>query len=120
VFLLIGLSANAFAQNPSCPNGGAHCTILTWTASVTPGIIGYNVYRSTTSGTEGGTPLNGATPVAATTYEDDAVTAGRVYYYVVTAIAANGVTESAFSNEAQDQIPGATAPASTMLAEVKR
>jgi fibronectin type 3 domain-containing protein len=65
-------------------------------------VVGYNVYRSTTSG--GPYTLITSTPVAGVTYTDTAVQAGVTYFYVVTAVDANG-NESAFSNEASVTVP---------------
>jgi fibronectin type 3 domain-containing protein len=65
---------------------GMHDVILSWTASTTAGVMGYNIYRGTTPGGEGSTPLN-PTPLGGTTFVDGNVTAGATYYYVVTALA---------------------------------
>jgi fibronectin type 3 domain-containing protein len=65
-------------------------------------VVGYNVYRSTVSG--GPYTLLTSTPVPGTTYTDNAVQAGVTYFYVVTAVDANG-NESAFSNEAPVTVP---------------
>ena len=74
----------------------AGTVFLDWTDSTTTQLNGYNVYRSTTSGT-GYTKLTG-TLAAASKYEDSAVASGTTYYYVVTAV--DGVTgESPFSTE---------------------
>lgn len=67
---------------------------LTWNALA--GVTGYNVYRSLTSGSYGA-PLNGATPVTGTTYQDKTATLGLTYFYVVRSVQ-SGV-ESAASNE---------------------
>ena len=77
---------------------GSHDVILSCTDSATPGVIGYDVYRGTTSGGESSTPLN-STPINGTTYTDENVTAGAKYYYVVMAVASDGVPQSADSNE---------------------
>ena len=68
---------------------------LSWTASVTKNIKGYNVYRTATSG---GTyaKLNSA-PISATNYLDAGVPSGRTYYYVATTVDNNNI-ESANSN----------------------
>jgi Abnormal spindle-like microcephaly-assoc'd, ASPM-SPD-2-Hydin/Transmembrane protein 131-like N-terminal len=79
----------------------AHSVSLSWTAS-TSTVVGYNVYRSTVSG--GPYTLITSAPVAATSYSDTAVQAGVTYFYVVTAVDANG-NESAFSNEASVTVP---------------
>jgi fibronectin type 3 domain-containing protein len=81
----------------------SHDVVLTWTASATATVVGYDVYRGTTSGGEGATPLN-ASPVKGTTYTDSPVTAGATYYYIVTAVGANGV-QSAKSDEAKATVP---------------
>ena len=81
----------------------AHQVTLTWTASTTVGVSGYNVYRGINPpGNEGATPINAA-PVTGTTYVDTAVTAGEKVDYVVTAIL-DGV-ESVHSTEVTATVP---------------
>ena len=46
-----------------------------------------------------------STPVCNTTFTDANVTAGAKYYYHVTAIAANNVTQSGASNETTAAVP---------------
>jgi hypothetical protein len=70
---------------------------LNWTASVSSGVVGYNVYRSTVSGGSY-SKING-TPVAATTYADTTVQTGQTYYYVARAVGSTGL-ESVNSNQA--------------------
>ena len=65
---------------------------LTWTAS--SGATSYNIKRSTTDGS-GYLPTDTS---ASATYADSTVTNGTAYYYVVTAVGANG--ESAASAQA--------------------
>jgi hypothetical protein len=91
-------------QTATLTGTGAHDVVLTWTASSTSGVLGYDVYRGTTSGGEGTTPI--ASEVAAScapsttcTYVDSAVTAGTTYYYEVTAVGSNGTTQSTPSAE---------------------
>ena len=83
---------------------GTHDVILDWSASSSSGIMGYYVFRGTSPGGEGSTPLN-STPVSGTSYVDQSVSAGATYYYVITAVAENGVTQSAPSNEASATVP---------------
>jgi hypothetical protein len=97
-------NASGSPQSVSLSGSGMHDVILSWTASTTPGVTGYNVYRGTTSGGESSTPLN-STPLGSTTYTDANVTVGATYYYLVTAIACNEVTQSAASNEVAATIP---------------
>ena len=78
-----------------------HTVSLTWTAS-TSTVSGYNVYRSTTSGS-GYAKVNG-TLVPAVNYSDASVQNGVTYYYVTTAVDSSG-NESAYSNEASAVIP---------------
>jgi multidrug efflux pump subunit AcrA (membrane-fusion protein) len=75
---------------------------LNWNASSSSGISGYRVYR----GTAAGGPYSRITSstLPALSYEDTNVTAGRSYYYVVTAVTMNG-TESLFSREAKAIVP---------------
>jgi hypothetical protein len=90
----ISLSGNGVVPVP-------HTVDLTWTAS-TSVVSGYNVYRSTTSGT-GYAKLNGSL-VPAVNYSDSSVVNGTTYYYVTTAVDASG-DESSYSNEASADIP---------------
>jgi hypothetical protein len=102
--LSIADNATGSPQSVSLSGTGTHDVILSWTASVTSGVAGYDVYRGTTSGGESLTPLN-STPVTGTTFSDENVTAGLTYYYVVTAVAAGEVSQSTASNEASACIP---------------
>jgi len=79
----------------------AHSVTLSWVAS-TSTVVGYNIYRSSVSG--GPYALLNSTPNVGLGYTDTAVTAGQTYYYVVTAVDANGV-ESVVSNEVSVIIP---------------
>ncbi|HXW14776.1 MAG TPA: fibronectin type III domain-containing protein, partial [Terriglobia bacterium] len=97
-------NASGSPQSVALSGSGTHDVMLSWTASTTPGVMGYNVYRGTTSGGESSTPLN-STPISTSTYTDESVTAGTTYYYYVTAIAANGTTQSADSNETDATVP---------------
>jgi Abnormal spindle-like microcephaly-assoc'd, ASPM-SPD-2-Hydin len=79
----------------------AHSAALSWVASSST-VVGYNVYRSTTSGSYGA-PLNGSL-VSGVSFTDTAVVAGTTYFYVTTAVDGGG-NESVFSNEVQAAIP---------------
>lgn len=80
----------------------SHSVALSWVASVSPNIVGYNVYRgSASSGPY--TRLNSST-ITVTTYTDRTPQAGQTYFYVVTAVSSNG-SESGYSNEAEATIP---------------
>jgi fibronectin type 3 domain-containing protein len=80
---------------------GPHTVALNWAASSST-VSGYNVYRSTTSGS--GYVLNNSSLVSGLSYTDSSVQSGTSYYYVTTAVDSNG-DESVYSNEAQAVIP---------------
>jgi fibronectin type 3 domain-containing protein len=61
-----------------------HMVSLSWAASTSPNIVGYNVYRRT--GTSGSfTQINSGLN-ATTTYVDASVADGQTYYYETTAV----------------------------------
>jgi uncharacterized membrane protein len=75
---------------------------LSWTASTSPGVIGYNAYRSTTSG--GPYTKLDSSLIPTTNYTDQMVQSGYTYYYVTTAVNSQG-QESVYSNQAAATIP---------------
>jgi len=75
---------------------------LTWQASISDSVVGYNVYRGKTSG--GPYRKINRQLDFTTSYTDGACDSGQTYYYVTTAVNAAG-EESAYSNEAQAVIP---------------
>ncbi len=79
-----------------------HSVSLSWKASSSADVMGYNVYRSSVSGGPY-TALNGSI-VTGTTYTDTAVQAGQTYYYVATAVNSS-YAESAYSNEVEAIVP---------------
>lgn len=78
-----------------------HSVSLSWADSGS-GIVGYNVYRSSTSGGPYTEINSGLDP--STTYSDNTVAAGQTYYYVATSVQGSG-GESAYSNETQAVVP---------------
>src|SRR5882724_29737 len=80
----------------------SHSVTLNWTASSSTGVVGYYVYRSTTSGTSY-SRLN-SSPSSAIKYTDGTVGSGTTYYYVVTAVNSSG-TESAKSGQVTAIVP---------------
>ena len=79
-----------------------HSVALSWIAS-TSTVAGYNVYRSTVSGTQYA-KVNSSLVVGSLAYTDTTVLGGTVYYYVTTAVDASG-NESVHSNEVSANIP---------------
>lgn len=83
-----------------------HTVSLSWNASTSPNISGYNIYRAVYTTSCGAyLKINGATLDTATTYTDSAVTDGTNYCYATTAVDSSNV-ESGYSNIVTDiQIP---------------
>jgi len=84
---------NAAAGQP-CVTPTTHGVSLSWVASTSSNLKGYNVYRGTVSG--GPYTKVNSTVVTTLTYSDSSVQAGQTYYYVVTAVD-NSNNESAYS-----------------------
>ena len=112
-----GLGGSAFSTEqsatplapPAAPTAlgatpGVNSVALSWTAS--SGATGYNVKRSTTSGS-GYAILVLGTNVSGLTYTDNSAVGGTTYYYVVSALNAGG--ESANSSEVS-ALPTVAAP----------
>jgi hypothetical protein len=79
-----------------------HSVNLSWTASTSQDVMGYNIYR----GVKSGGPYSKINSVlnASTIYTDTTVVDSQTYYYVTTAVN-SGNQESAYSNQAQAVIP---------------
>jgi len=94
-------AANVPGVNFTATVQQAHSVALSWIAS-TSTVAGYNVYRSTVSGTQY-TKVNSSL-VGGLAYTDGAVLGGTLYYFVTTAVDASG-NESADSNEVSANVP---------------
>jgi hypothetical protein len=79
-----------------------HSANLSWTASTSQNIIGYNIYR----GVKSGGPYSKINSVldASTLYTDTTVADGTTYYYVTTSVDSSNV-ESGYSNQTTAVIP---------------
>jgi HYDIN/CFA65/VesB-like, Ig-like domain/Abnormal spindle-like microcephaly-assoc'd, ASPM-SPD-2-Hydin len=101
----VTISSNASAPTTISLSGTgtqpSHSVVLTWAASSSSGVTGYNVYRGSLM--SGPYALVNAS-VAATTFTDTGAQSGQTYYYVVTAVGPGGV-ESTYSNPAAATIP---------------
>jgi fibronectin type 3 domain-containing protein len=82
--------------------GNSRFVQLSWTGSISSGIAGYNVYRSTS--TAGAYSKLVSSPVTGTSYTDQTVQSGDEYYYVVTTVGTNG-QESTYSSQVAASIP---------------
>jgi uncharacterized repeat protein (TIGR03803 family) len=81
----------------------AHTVGLSWDASTSPNIVGYNVYRGPNANGPY-TKINSSLDPN-TSYSDTTVQGGDTYFYVTTAVDNQGV-ESAYSNQSEATIPG--------------
>jgi hypothetical protein len=83
-------------------SASAHSVSLAWNPSSSGAVVGYNVYRGTTTGG----PYNkiNSSLESSTAFGDANVAAGKTYFYVVTAVDGGG-TESGFSNQVKAIIP---------------
>jgi len=80
----------------------SHSVSLTWTASASSNVMGYNVYRSTSSG--GQYAKLSSSPVSVVSFVDNNVVAGQTYYYVATAVDSSN-NESGYSTQIPATIP---------------
>ena len=96
--LVLTGAAPPVPQNLSASPGNGLVTIA-WNGTSQPDLIGYNIYRSTSTPVPTNVaPLNGASPIPTAIYTDRPVTNGTTYYYAVTTVFPSG--QSAPSNEA--------------------
>jgi hypothetical protein len=80
-----------------------HIVVLDWVASTSSDVAYYNIYRGTASGGPYNTQVNSG-QVTGTTYADNSIQAGKIYYYVATAVDASG-NQSGYSNQATAAVP---------------
>jgi hypothetical protein len=98
-------TTNSTSASETASGSGAtiqHTVDLSWNASTSASISGYNVYRGTVSGgpyAKINTALH-----SALSYSDSTVQSSRTYYYVSTAVDSSGV-ESSYSSQVQAVIP---------------
>jgi hypothetical protein len=90
------------ALGGNCVTGNPHTVALTWVASVSANVAGYNVYRGSVSG--GPYTKVNASLIAGTSYTDTTVPSSQTFYYVATAVDTSG-DESVYSNEIQAVVP---------------
>jgi hypothetical protein len=98
-------AANSPTTQTLIGNGTAasqHSVTLSWDASASSDVVGYNVYRGGVS--RGPYSRINSALEAGTIYTDNNVTAGQTYYYVTTAVDGSG-NESSYSNQTQAVIP---------------
>jgi hypothetical protein len=91
-----GVNFTATPARPPVP----HSVLVTWTASVSSNIVGYKIYRSSTSGG----PYTQIGFIGGTSYADTNVFSGRAYFYVVTTVDDRN-NESVLSTQVTAVIP---------------
>jgi len=79
-----------------------HTVDLSWNASTSTSITGYNVYRANISGGPY-SKINSALDLSMS-YGDSTVQSGQTYYYATTAVDSTGA-ESSYSNQVQAVVP---------------
>jgi hypothetical protein len=84
-------------------SGTTHSVILSWGASSSSGIVGYYLYRSTTSGS--GFARLVTSPLSGLKYTDASVESGKTYYYEATAVNSAGQESAHTPSEAMAVIP---------------
>ncbi len=97
-----GNSPTSLAPSGSGVQPGPRSVALAWDPSSSSGVVGYNVYRGAQMGGPY-TKLNGML-ISETAYTDATIQAGQTYFYVTSAVDAQGV-ESVFSGEVHVTIP---------------
>lgn len=97
-----GIPLASESLNGTAVSSQSHSVELSWNASTSQNVIGYNVYR----GNQSGGPYRKINSLLDpnTGYTDTSVTDGGTYYYVTTAVNSDK-QESAYSNQAQATIP---------------
>ena len=97
-------SSSTSATETATGSGGTiqHTVDLSWNASTSTSIAGYNVYRATSAGGPYSRINSALNP--AMSFSDSTVQSGQSYYYATTAVDTSGV-ESTYSNQVQVVVP---------------
>jgi hypothetical protein len=97
-------SPSAAALTGTGTSAPVYSVALSWTASTTSGVTGYDVYRAVYGTSSCGSYASiGSTPSSSTVFTDNVVADGTTYCYATKAIDASG--ESGYSNIVQATIP---------------
>ena len=105
VALLACAGVSTPGNNRATTPASTHTINLTWNASTSAGITGYNIYRAVYSNSCGDFSRINSTLNTSTQYTDTGVTGGASYCYATTAVNASN-QESGYSNIVSDlQIP---------------
>jgi hypothetical protein len=96
-------SPSAAAVTGTGTSAPVYSVMLSWTASSTSGVTGYDVYRAVYTNSCGSYSSIGSTPSSSTAFTDSVVADGTTYCYATKAVDASG--ESGYSNVVQATIP---------------
>jgi fibronectin type 3 domain-containing protein len=112
--------ANLYTVSPAITNlaegTGTGQVVLTWSAPAGATDMTYNVYRGTSAGGEGATPI--ATGLTTTSFTDSSATSGSTYYYEVTSVDPQSMSTPSiapFGESARSNEVSAVAPARNTL-----
>jgi hypothetical protein len=109
--MLLAVSAHAQVKATVIATATGHSVSLSWTASTSTGVTGYNIYRGTTVGGESATAVN-TSLITGTAYADATVIASTTYYYTAKSYCPTCSTNlSLSSNEVNAVIPADPQPA---------
>jgi fibronectin type 3 domain-containing protein len=105
------VSATPMVPPPAAPTGvlataAVEQINLTWSAS--SGAATYNIYRATTSGSEGTSAY--ASGLTGASFADSAVSTGTTYFYLVTAVNGSGESVGSVEVSAAPMVPRPAAP----------
>jgi len=100
-----GFSTSTKTVTEPVTGPSTHTVDLSWTASTTPDVTGYNVYRAVYTSSCGSFSKINAALIGSTSYKDSDVNDGTAYCYATTAVDTSN-QESGYSNVVSDiQIP---------------
>lgn len=95
--MLIGCAGVSTSSRDTGAGTSAHTVGLSWDASTSAEVSGYNVYRAVYNYSCGSFLKINSVLITSTSYTDSEVTTGASYCYATTAVTASG-TESGYSN----------------------
>ncbi len=95
--MLIGCAGLSTSIRDTGTGASAHSVDLSWAASTSADVSGYNVYRAVYTNSCGSFSKINSVLITSTSYADSAVTNGASYCYAMTAVNTSNA-ESGYSN----------------------
>jgi fibronectin type 3 domain-containing protein len=103
--LIVGCGVSTSTKTDAGAGASTHTVDLSWSASTSADVSGYNVYRAVYSNACGSFAKINSVPTGSTWYTDSTVKDGMSYCYATTAVDTNK-QESGYSNVVTDiQVP---------------